>query len=88
MAAEQLLVVPGTTMGKLNLIGSIGAVCVKCSNTTVEIPSGTVMEICLTLMENSMMHLCEQSLLALNYDWIVIQMRRHIYFISFYCMAT
>jgi hypothetical protein len=88
MAAEQLLVVPGTMMGKLNLIGSIRAVCVKRSNTTVKIPSRTVTEICLTLMENSMMHSCEQSLLALNNDWIVIQMRRHVHFILFYCIAT
>jgi hypothetical protein len=88
MAAGQLLVVPGTMMGKLNLIGSICAVCVKRSNTTVEIQSRTVTEICLTLMESSMMHSCEQSLLALNDDWIVIQMRRHIHFILFYCIAT
>jgi hypothetical protein len=88
MAAEQLLVVPGTTMGKRNLIGSICAVCVKRSNTIVKIPSRTVTDICLTLMENLMMHSCEQSLLALNDDWIVIQMRRHIHFILFYCITT
>ncbi len=45
MAAEQLLVVLGTTMGKLNLIGSICAVCVKRSNTTVEIPLRTVTDL-------------------------------------------
>ena len=88
MAAEQLLVVPGTTTGKLNLIGSICAVCVKRSNTTIEILLRTVTDICLTLMENLMMHSCEQSLLALNDDWIVIQMHWHVHFIIFYCIAT
>jgi hypothetical protein len=88
MAAGQLLVVLGTMMEKLNLIGSICAVCMKRRKTTVEIPSRTVTEICLTLMESLMMHLCEQSLLALNNDWIVIQMHQHIRFILFYCIAT
>jgi hypothetical protein len=55
--------------------------------STIKILSRTVMEICLTLMESLMMHLCEQSLLALNDDWIVIQMR-YIHFILFYCIAT
>jgi hypothetical protein len=88
MAVGQLLVVPGTMMEKLNLIGSICAVCMKRSNTTVEISSRTVTEICLTLMESLMMHLCEQSFLALNDDWIVIQMHWHVHFIIFYCIAT
>ncbi len=73
---------------KLQLIGSICTVCMKRSKTTIKIPSRTVLEICLTLMESSMMHFYEQSLLALNDDWIVIQMRRHIHFILFYCITT
>jgi hypothetical protein len=73
---------------KLQLIGSICTVCVKRSNTTVKIPSRTVLEICLILMESSLMHFYEQSLLVLNNDWIVIQMRWHIHFILFYCITT
>jgi hypothetical protein len=72
---------------KLQLIGSICTVCMKRSNTTIEIPPRTVLEICLTLMESSMMHFYKQSLLALNNDWIVIQMRRHIHF-SYYFTAS
>jgi hypothetical protein len=70
-AAGQLFLVQGTMMGiriaeedpkmgrvimKLQLIGSICTVCVKHSNTTVKILSRTVLEICLILMETSMMH--------------------------------
>ena len=44
---------------KLQLIGSICTVCVKRSNTTVKTPSRTVLEICLILMESSMMHFYE-----------------------------
>ena len=53
-----LLVLHSVIM-KLQLIGSICTVCVKCSNTTVKIPSRKVLEICLILMESSMMHFYE-----------------------------